>query len=65
MFSFAQHAEEIQRELAAAKISTWLRILRSPMSTAEEDEEAIDKLEETLKMWRRYRLSSTRLGKVS
>ena len=65
MISFAERADVVLREMEAAKISTWLRILRSPMSTAEEEEEAIDKLEESLKMWRRYRWSSTRLGKVS
>ncbi len=55
MISFAERAEKVQLEVQAAKISTWLRILRSPMSTAEEVEEAIDKLEESLKMLRRYR----------
>ena len=55
MISFAERAEEVQREVQAANISTWLRILRSPMSTAEEVEEAIDKMEESLKMLRRYR----------
>ena len=55
MISFAERAEEVQREVQAAKISTWLRILRSPMSTAQEVEEAIDKMEESLKMVRRYR----------
>lgn len=55
MISFTERAKEVQREVQAAKISTWLRILRSPVSTAEEVEEAIDKLEESLKMFRRYR----------
>ena len=55
MTSFAERAEVVQREMQAAKISTWLRILRSPMSTSSEVEEAIDKLEESLKMLRRYR----------
>ncbi len=45
MISFAERAEVVQREMQAAKISTWLRILRSPMSTAEEVEEAINELE--------------------
>ena len=45
MISFAHLTEDYQRKLAAARISSWLRILKSPTSTAEEVEEAINQLE--------------------
>lgn len=46
MLFYAQLTEDYQRELHAARISTWLRVLKSPASSAEEVKEAVDKLEE-------------------
>ena len=45
MISFAQLTEDYQRELQAARISTWLRILKSPMSTDAEVAKALHELE--------------------
>ncbi len=46
MLFYAQLTEDYQRELHAARISTCLRVLKSPASSAEEVKEAVDKLEE-------------------